>query len=136
MNPGQAITTYARQLPARRRYYAALCVLARALVTPHRAYWLASGAAVYAWKAGPLVCVDLRHIPASHGRRLYVEGRDTPQSIRALFRYAGLTEDDLQAALEGELADERAEAAAQEPPQPVRDDLAAGSPHSGARPAA
>jgi hypothetical protein len=86
-----------------------MCVLARALVKPGRAYWLSSGAAVYAWYAGERVCVDLRHIPASHGRRLYVEGRDTAQSIRVLVRYAGLTEDDLQAALEAELADEQAQ---------------------------
>ena len=99
MIPGQAITTCDRQLPARRRTYAAVCVLARALATPHRAYRLTSGAAVYAWQVGEKVCVDLRHIPASHGRRLYVEGRDTAQSVAALVRYASLTEDDLQAAL-------------------------------------
>ncbi len=99
MHPGQAITTCDRQLPIQRRTYAALCVLARALETPQRAYWLRSGAAVYAWQVGERVCVDLRHIPASHGRRLYVEGRDTAQSMAALVRYASLTEDDLQAAL-------------------------------------
>lgn len=104
MNPGAAITTRGRALHGKKRHYAALCVLSRALVKPRHVYWLASGAGVYAWKSGDRVCVDLRHIPASHGRRLYVEGRDTAQSIRVLVRYAGLTEEDLQAALAAEHA--------------------------------